>query len=122
VAYGGDLLQKGNLLHVVPKDGLRKKIYYRNGDHKIDIELVRDGFKAGEAVVMSPSGSSIRFTIENRTANAHELPLMLKGLSGTYEVRVAGAPAKKVMLKSGGSTVNITIPVGASTAITLTKS
>lgn len=121
VAYGGDLLQKGNLLHVVPKDGLRKKIYYRNGDQKIDIELVRDGFKAGEAVVMNPSGSSIRFTVENRTANAHELPVMVKGLSGTYELRIAGAPAKKVVLKSGGSTVNMAILAGGSAAIALTK-
>ena len=121
VAYGGDLLQKNNLLHVVPKDGMRRKLYYRNDSRKIDIELMRDGFKAGGSVIIDPKANSLRFTIENRTSDAHELPLLLKGLSGTYAISVAGGPAKKLVLKDGGVTVNLAIPAGSSAAVAIIK-
>jgi hypothetical protein len=121
VAYGGQLTAKNNLLYVIPKDGLRKKIYYRNGDQKIDIELIRDGFKSNEAVVIDPTGRTLQLTIENRTADAHELPILLKGLKGTYEIKSAGKPARKIILNGEASSVNVSVAAGSSSAISLTR-
>lgn len=121
VAYGGDLTQKNKLLEVVPKDGLRKKIYYRYGKQPLDIELLRDGFKAGAPVVIDPAGSSIRFTLENRTGNAHETAVFLKGFSGSYLVKAGQGSVKKISVQASGTTVNIAIPAGGSTTISLVK-
>jgi hypothetical protein len=121
VSYGGELNEKNNLLYVIPKDGLRKKIYYRNGDHKIDIELVRDGFQSNKNIVIEPTGKSIGLTIENRTADAHLLPVLLKGLKGNYELKVAGKAIKKINLIEEGSFINIPISAVQHTSITLTR-
>lgn len=121
VAYGGDLQQKNKLLEVVPKDGLRKKIYYRNGSQRMDIELIRDGFKAGTPVNIDPAANSVRFTLENRTGDAHELPIVLKGLSGAYTLQAGQGTAKKVAVKKEGTTVAIKVPAGNNVNISLTK-
>ena len=121
VAYGGELTKKNNLLYIIPKDGLRKKINYRNGDYKIDIELLRDGFKLNEAVLIDPTGKSLQFTIENRTSDAHTLPLMLNGLKGAYELKTIGKPIKKIMLSGENDSLNISLTVANSTVIQLKR-
>lgn len=121
VAYGGDLHQKNKLLEVVPKDGLRRKIYYRNGSQQLDVELLRDGFRSGAVVTIDPTGSSIRFTLENRTSNAHELPVFLKGLSGSYLIKAGQGITKKVTLNKAGTTVSVAVPAGNNTIISLTR-
>ncbi len=121
VAYGGELREKNNLLYVIPKDGLRKKIYYRNGDQKIDLELIRDGFKWNQVVMVDPTGKSVQFTIENRTADAHSLPVLVKGLKGSYEIKVNGKAGKKITSNGDTSSINIPIPAGVSAAISFIR-
>jgi len=121
VAYGGELTEKNNLFYIIPKDGLRRKIYYRNGDHKFDIELNRDGFKFNEPVVIDPTGKNIRLTIENRTADKHELSLIVKGFKGTYEIISSGKTAKKLILNGEAASVNVAMPAGNSTIIFLKR-
>lgn len=122
VAYGGQLTANNNLLSVIPRDGLRRKIYYRNGDKKLDIELLRDGFKANHAVVIDTSGKSILFTLENRTADAHNLSFLVKGLTGTYDITVAGKTSEKVKLQEAATThLKVPIPAGSSVVIKLKR-
>jgi hypothetical protein len=121
VAYGGELTKKSNLFYIIPKDGLRKKIYYRNGNHKIDIELLRDGFKWNEALLIDPMGKILQFTVENRTSDAHTLPLILNGLKGTYEIKYIGKPAKKILLSGEDNTINIFLTAANSTVIQLKR-
>jgi hypothetical protein len=109
------------LFYIIPKDGLRKKIYYRNGNHKIDIELLRDGFKWNEALLIDPMGKILQFTVENRTSDAHTLPLILNGLKGTYEIKYIGKPAKKILLSGEDNTINIFLTAANSTVIQLKR-
>ena len=121
VAYGGELTEKNKLLYVIPKDGLRRKLYYRDDDHKMDIELNRDGFKNGAAVVIDPSGKSLQFHIENRTHDGHELAINIKGLKGIYELRIDGKVLRRIALIKEGSVINIPVKQAQSTNITLNK-
>ena len=121
VAYGGDLLEKDKLLHVIPKDGLRTKLYYRNGTNKMDIEMNRDGFAKGKPVIIDPTGKLLKFDIENRTRDAHVLSLNVKGLNGRYQISANGKAVKQVQFNSGQTAVTIPVSAAALTSLTLQK-
>jgi len=121
VAYGGLLTEKNNLLYLVPRDGLRKKIYYRNANLQIDIELIRDGFKSNKAVEMDPTGRVIRFTIENRTGDAHVLPVKLKGLKGRYQISVNNKTLKIQTLNGTATTLDIPLSKADATLVVITR-
>ena len=110
IAYGGSLSQQGQVLKVVPKDGLQQKIYYRNAGKKIDIELNRDGFASGEPVLLDPAGL-LRCTLENRTAGAHHTTITLRGFNGRYTIAVDGKNLPPIDVKAAGT--DITVPAGA---------
>jgi hypothetical protein len=79
-AYGATMKDSGDSLAVVPRDGLRRRLDvvipdahlpFREDVARFKLELERDGFKAGGAIAMDKSLQSIKFTVENRTNNAH---------------------------------------------------
>jgi hypothetical protein len=109
VAYGGTLTNVKNTLSVIPRDGLRQRFYVVLGDPKdakapirrLKIQLDRDGFAAGEKVVVDKTLKKISFTLENRTGDEHNTGLWLSlppGLS--YAVFQDG---KKVELNRNGT-------------------
>ena len=118
VAYGGELQHTKLLLQVIPKDGLRRKLYYRNGKHSIDIEMNRDGFAKNKPVAIEPSGNSIQMILENRTMDAHPTQIEIKGLTGNYGVSVNGKTIQQLILNAAGTT--LTVPMQAQRANTIT--
>lgn len=109
VAYGGTLTQKDKMIYVIPKDGMRRRLYYRNGDSKIDIELKRDGFAKDVSVVIDPSGKSLQLVIENRTDDAHELQMDIKGLKGYYQLKADGKLIRQILLNQDKSIIYIPV-------------
>jgi hypothetical protein len=122
VAYGGTLTEKDKLINVIPKDGLRRRLYYRNGKNKIDIELKRDGLAKDAAVVIDSSGRSLQMAIENRTLDVHDLQIEIRGLSGSYRLNVGGKLLKNISLKQEGAMVSIPIKAGKITLLSIVKS
>ena len=122
VAYGGDLLHQDNQLQVVPKDGLRRRIYYRTEDAQIDLELHRDGFERGKYVSIDPGGAVISFSIENRTGDDHLTYLSVKGLEGVYEVHNDGSKVGEVDLDSESiGRIDLAVNGPGSTAVVLMR-
>jgi hypothetical protein len=110
VAYGGNLETKNDDLMVIPKDGLRTRLYYRAFANKLDIELKRDGFSGTKPVVINKYCKKIDFLIENRTDNTHETPVEIKGLKGKYQLFVNGSMLQTIsFLVNDKSTLKIPI-------------
>ncbi len=107
VAYGGDLSLKGDEMHVLPKDGLRTRFSSRVKDNNFDLELIRDGFEKDVAVVVSPAGKMLEFSLENRSNDAHEVFLKIKGLVGNYRVSINGRNFNTQALMKSGSTLSV---------------
>lgn len=106
VAYGGELQQEGNVISVIPRDGLRRRFHIREGNNRIDLELGRDGLEKNAIVLYERSGKLLEFTIENRTGNKHMTPVTIRGLKGNYIVRSGGKTLHKSM---NGSQMDLTI-------------
>lgn len=102
-AYGGTLAESADTLAVEPRDGLRKRFDVVLADpraptlraQRLKIELNRDGFPAGELIVLDKRLGRIAFTLENRSGDAHETELSLDLPYGAhYELRQDGRPVE----------------------------
>ena len=98
VAYGGSLVIKDKDLYVLPKDGLRCRIFYRRKEDGFDLELDRDGFAKDQPVIIGRD--SITFRLENRSGDAHTTSVTLKGKDGTtvFKIAVSATGMTKVSL------------------------
>jgi hypothetical protein len=99
-AYGGAMTERGEMLEVEPRDGLRQRLDVVIPDEalpfpedirRLKIELGRDGFTAGTSIVMDKGLDKISFAIENRTADTHKTPVRLSfPVHASYELRQEG--------------------------------
>jgi hypothetical protein len=120
VAYGGDLKVENDRMHVIPKDGLRRRFYYRKGPVKFDVELGRDGFATHKTIVLDPPGTSLEFYLENRSSDDHATQVMVKGFQGTYEVHTNGKP-QKVAMDASGAAISIPVRAAGETKVIIKK-
>lgn len=110
IAYGGVMSKRNDLLYITPKDGLRTKLFYRLNNSKIDIKFNRDGFAKDLPVVFSSNASSLAFTIENRTNDAHDTEITISGLKkGVYQLSVSGKHVKRVQFNGEPEQVKINL-------------
>jgi hypothetical protein len=115
-AYGGDMVRAKNLVQVIPKDGLRGRFHIVRGKQRVHILLDRDGFAKDKPVSFDDGLTAIRFTLENRAAANHDVPVRIAGLpSGTYQVKAQGHSIQKLEIK-GSEEQQLRIPLGASGA------
>ncbi len=108
IAYGGSLSRDGDGLAIIPRDGLRQRFAAVLPDEhlpwpavrRFKMELDRDGFAAGGAIVTDPGLNKVAFTLENRTHDAHVTGLRLSFPVGAdYEITQDGS---KVVLSRTG--------------------
>lgn len=91
LAYGGTLTIDGDQLAIIPRDGLRQRLYAVLPLRRLKIELDRDGFAALQPVVTDKNLKRLRFTLENRTADAHSTLLKVANTAKTsYAILQSG--------------------------------
>ena len=65
-AYGGELTRKGDVVEVIPRDGLRARFHVIRGDQRLHMELTGDGYAKEQPIVVNDALTKIQFTLENR--------------------------------------------------------
>lgn len=73
-AYGGNLQEKGAMLSVVPRDGVRQQFSYVVPEFRYHFSLMNDGFVADEPLTIASKGKRISFTLENKAYTALKAP------------------------------------------------
>jgi hypothetical protein len=108
-AYGGTLTSAKDSLSIIPRDGLRQRFFAVLAEpndanaqpRRLKVELDRDGFAAGQNIVVDPALKKVSFTVENRTSNDHSTGLWLAfPEKSAYRVTQNG---KKLELKPTGN-------------------
>jgi hypothetical protein len=100
-AYGGALNIAGEKLSIIPRDGLRKRFFAVLADERLQIVLDRDGFAAGQPITTDKSLTQIRWTLENRTGDAHTTLLKISPTGkASYAVLQEG---KRIGIASPGA-------------------
>ena len=120
IAYGGTLKETSKSFEVIPRDGLRKRMYLINKDNRITLELNRDGFYADKTIRVSHDFREIAFLLENRTSDSHTATLTVTlSQAKKMTVIVNGKPVTAPVLAPGKPGF-LSIPVsGSQTSVTL---
>jgi hypothetical protein len=112
-AYGGELKRFQDSVEVIPRDGLRARFAVVRGKVRLQMELDRDGFAKERAIRFSDSLSQIDFVLENRSHDAHEANLQVRGLPpGTYSVSLNRSRISSFGVRPGESRY-VKLPLGA---------
>jgi hypothetical protein len=107
IAYGGHLAVTPDSFAVIPRDGLRQRLHVVRNERRLHLVLNRDGFAADQPIWIDPSLRETRFTLENRSGDAHTTIAELSGVAG--RIAVEGLPAK---LTTGPSGSHLELQVG----------
>lgn len=111
IAYGGVLSRAGDVVSVIPRDGLRVRFHVVRGAERLHLVLERDGYAKEHPVVVRDGFSRIAFTLENRAGSAHRTGLSVAGLpAGTYVVSADGAAVATI--RGGSRAQTVELPVG----------
>lgn len=99
-AYGGLLSETAEGIRVVPRDGLRKRLHLVWNKRRLHVILDQDGFAAEKPVIVDTDLSRLRFTLENRTGDAHATTLRIAGLApGRYDLWLDGQRALAIVAR-----------------------
>jgi hypothetical protein len=122
-AYGGELTRKGDLVEVIPRDGLRARFHVIRGDQRLHMELTGDGYAKEQPIVVNDALTKLQFTLENHLKSPHQGQLELSGLAaGDYRISVDGkATPLKIADSKASQVVNLPIGPAATAAIAIEK-
>lgn len=131
-AYGGAMRVDGERLEVEPRDGLRKRLTVVIPDERLPlpdavrrfkVELSRDGFAAGEPILLDKPLGRIEFALENRTGDEHTTRVRLSFPEGErYELRLDGRPVELTQTGDWDYPWRAELPVAAArSAVTLVR-
>jgi hypothetical protein len=116
-AYGAELTRKGDMVEVIPRDGLRARFHVIRDNQRLHMELRGDGFAKDQPVVVNDGLTKIQFTLENRVKAAHKAQLEISRLpAGHYALTVDGQTIAVSSADFMATTV-VNLPVSAAATV-----
>lgn len=113
--FGGTLEEEGDVLRVVPRDGVRRRFHAMLGTARLHMESEVDRFAADEPIVMRGDGSEIRFRLEAVDPSPHTATVRIRGLpAGSYRVEAGRARVGSLEVGGDGGAV-LELPVDEET-------
>lgn len=121
LAYGGEAEEGKGEVRVVPRDGVRQRFHALRGVCRLHLALDRDGFAAGEPIVLGAALDRLAFTLESRAPHAHRAILIVEGLPpGRYAVACGSAPEAALQVESQRlARVQLEVPGAAPVAVSI---
>jgi hypothetical protein len=89
--FGGEMHAEKSALHIVPRDGLRRRLHLRTAGQNIDLELTGARFAKEETIQWFPSQERFLFMLETESTG-----------SGEIEIGIAGLPDARYRVICGG--------------------
>lgn len=119
VCFGGDASLDGDLVSVVPKDGVRRRFHALLDAGRLHLESEVDRFAAGERIMVGDDLAELRFRLESDNPEPHTARLRIESdRTGTYEVRQEGRSAIRLAVAAGWpSTFEVDAAGGQASAI-----
>jgi hypothetical protein len=78
--FGGEMRAEKSLLHITPRDGVRRRLHLRTAGQRIDFELTGARFAKEKPIQWSLNKQSFRFLLETESACGGEVQLLATNL------------------------------------------
>jgi hypothetical protein len=122
--YGGDWREKGGLIEIFPKDGLRRRFHALLNKGRIGFISDADRFPSGQPIVLKEDLSEMRFQLESDNPAPHVAQIHFSAPAGTYTVRDRQKVIAEVQLAGNGNEAVLDLPMNGGakpTAFTITR-
>lgn len=118
IALGGEVQLFTDKMEILPRDGVRQRIYVRASHQRIDLHLDRDGFHPDSPVKIRTDCQGLEFALESRSTMPHQTTLSIQGLvPGRYYLMCAG-DRREFDVESAAKPCTVTLAVdGAGTRV-----
>jgi hypothetical protein len=111
--FGGEIRAEKAILHIVPRDGIRRRLHLRTAGQMIDLELTDARFAKEEPIQWSTDQQRFRFMLETEAASSGEVQLLISGLQ-ERSYKVICGPETNEFHSEGKNTLRFRVPAGSS--------
>ena len=111
--FGGEMRTENASLHIIPRDGLRRRLRLRTGGQNVDLELTGAHFCKEEPIRWSIDRQELLFTLETEATANGEVQLLLEGLPARG-YKIAGGQEHKQWSQEDHTPIRLRIPAGSS--------
>jgi hypothetical protein len=85
--FGGEMRAENATLHIIPRDGLRRRLRLRTGGQNVDLEITGARFCKEEPIRFSTDRQELLFKLETEATTGGEVQISIKGLPArTYTI------------------------------------
>jgi hypothetical protein len=102
--FGGTLNADDDVMDVIPRDGLNRRLHILRNGTRCHLSLERDAFSDSEPVRIASDLTSISFVIDSQYLPAHETRIRMEGLpSGDYRLDAGTEHSQCATVNSDGA-------------------
>jgi hypothetical protein len=113
--FGGDMHAEPASLHIVPRDGVRRRLHLRTAGQQVDLELTGGRFAREQPIQWTAEQHRFVFAVETDSTGSGEVRLAMAGLpAGDYKI-VSGGKTNKFQ-PDGKTPLRIRVPAGTTKA------
>ena len=111
--FGGEMRTENASLHIIPRDGLRRRLRLRTGGQNVDLELTGARFCKEEPIRWSIDRQELLFTLETEATANGEVQLLLEGLPARG-YKITSGQEHKQWSQEDHTPIRLRIPAGSS--------
>jgi hypothetical protein len=111
--FGGEMHAEKSFLRIIPRDGVRRRLYLRAAGQKIDFEVTGARFAKEEPMQCFIDKQRFLFIMETESMSSGEIQFMIAGLPAHPYKVICGQDTKEFH-PGDRNTLHLRVPVGAS--------
>ena len=113
--FGGEMRVEKASLHIIPRDGVRRRLHLRTDGQKIDIELTGARFAKEQPIRWSIEQQRFQFTLETEAMASGEVELLVTNLPA-HSYRIICGQETNEFYPDSTKLLRLHIPAGSSKA------
>jgi hypothetical protein len=113
--FGGEMRAEKASLHIVPRDGVRRRLHLRTAGQQIDLELTGARFAKEQPIQWSTDQQRFLFVLETENTSNGEVQLLIKGLP-EHGYKIISGQTTNEFHADGMKSLRLRIPAGSSSA------
>jgi hypothetical protein len=114
--FGGEMRAEKASLHIIPRDGVRRRLHLRTAGQQVDFELSGARFAKEQPIQWSIDQQRFLFTLETETTGSGEVQLLVGNLP-THSYKIICGKETKKFHPDGTKPLRLSIPAGSSKAV-----
>jgi len=113
--FGGEMRAEKSSLHIIPRDGVRRRLHLRTAGQKIDLELTGARFAKEQPIQWFTDRQRFLLTLQTESTSSGEVQLLVVGLPAHRYKMVCGGETQEFQ-PDGRNVLRFRVPAGSSEA------